>query len=164
MKLPDGFLVGHWTNAAAGTGCSVILCPPGTRGSGEVRGNSPGSRELALLAPEKSMQQVDAVLLTGGSAFGLSAADGVMSWLRERQRGYETPWGRVPIVPAAVVFDLNYGQRDVWPGGDAGYAACEAAGENVEEGAVGDGHDRGKVEWTRIRHEERRRGVDENRR
>ena len=76
-----GFQVGHYTDSQAMTGCSVVLCPPRTRGSCEVRGNSPGSRELALLAPEKSMQEVHAILLSGGSAFGLAAADGVVKWL-----------------------------------------------------------------------------------
>jgi len=122
------------------TGCTVILCPPKTRGSCDVRGNSPGSRELALLAPEKSMQEVHAILLTGGSAFGLSAADGVVRWLEEHGTGYQTPWAKVPIVPAAVVFDLNVGKSAVRPDAASGYKACDAAvGGPVEEGAVGAG-------------------------
>ncbi len=135
-----GFRVGHYTDTVNMTGCTVILCPPGTRASGEVRGNSPGSRELALLAPEKSMQEVHAVLLTGGSAFGLAAADGVVQWLAKNDIGYQTPWVKVPIVPAAVVFDLNVGSSDVRPGPEEGRKACEAATTGpVEEGNVGAG-------------------------
>jgi L-aminopeptidase/D-esterase-like protein len=135
-----GFKVGHFTDSNAMTGCTVILCPPKTRASCEVRGNSPGSRELALLAPEKSMQEVHAVLLTGGSAFGLGAAEGVMQWLEEHDLGYQTPWAKVPIVPAAVVFDLNVGSSRVRPNAAAGYKACEVANDgSVEEGNVGAG-------------------------
>lgn len=135
-----GFQVGHYTDPANSTGCTVILCPPKTRASCEVRGNSPGSRELALLAPEKSMQEVHAVLLTGGSAFGLAAADGVVNWLSEHDRGYQTPWVKVPIVPSAVVFDLNVGSSVVRPGPKEGYRACEQSSEApVTEGNVGAG-------------------------
>ena len=135
-----GFRIGHYTDSANLTGCTVILCPPKTTGSCEVRGNSPGSRELALLAPEKSMQEVHAVLLTGGSAFGLAAADGVMKWLVEQDTGYQTPWVKVPIVPAAVVFDLNAGNSDVRPGAAEGYRACQNAKESAAaEGNVGAG-------------------------
>jgi len=135
-----GFKVGHHTDPVNMTGCTVIVCPPGTRASAEVRGNSPGSRELALLAPEKSMQEVHAILLTGGSAFGLAAADGVMKWLSENDIGYQTPWAKVPIVPAAVVFDLNVGNSAVRPGSSEGYEACRKATDRpVEEGNVGAG-------------------------
>ncbi len=135
-----GFKVGHYTDRIGMTGCTVILCPPKTRGSCEVRGNSPGTRELALLAPEKSMQEVHAILLTGGSAFGLSAAEGVVRWLEEHDTGYQTPWAKVPIVPAAVVFDLNVGSSQVRPDAAAGYKACNAAtAGQVEEGSVGVG-------------------------
>jgi L-aminopeptidase/D-esterase-like protein len=122
------------------TGCTVILCPPNTRGSCEVRGNSPGSRELALLAPEKSNQEVHAILLTGGSAFGLAAADGVMRWLEEHNIGYQTPWARVPIVPTAVVFDLNAGSSTVRPDALSGYRACDTASTGpFDEGNIGAG-------------------------
>lgn len=135
-----GFKVGHFTDQAGLTGCTVILCPPKTRASCEVRGNSPGSRELALLAPEKSMQEIHAVLLTGGSAFGLSAADGVMQWLQEHDIGYQTPWVKVPLVPTAVVFDLNVGTHSVWPTAASGYEACRRATSGpLEEGSVGGG-------------------------
>jgi len=134
-----GIRVGHWTDLIALTGCTVVLCPPGTVGSGEVRGGAPGTRETDLLRPGTLVQQVDAVLLTGGSAFGLAAADGVMRWLEERDIGYQTPAGRVPIVPAAVLFDLDVGDPGVRPGPAEGYAACEAAGTEVPEGNVGAG-------------------------
>jgi L-aminopeptidase/D-esterase-like protein len=138
--LPPGFSIGHWTEPQALTGCTVILCPPGTVGGCDVRGSSPGSRELALLASEKTMQLVNAVLLTGGSVFGLAAADGVMSFLEERNLGYETPWGKVPIVPAAVIFDLNIGSRTIRPTAESGYAAASHASEgSVTEGNVGAG-------------------------
>jgi L-aminopeptidase/D-esterase-like protein len=138
--IPDGFRIGHWTDAAALTGCTVILCPPRTAGGADVRGSSPGSREIALLASEKSMQEVHALLLTGGSAFGLAAADGVMRWLEEHGVGYQTPWAKVPIVPAAVIFDLNIGSSAVRPGPDSGYAACAAAGTACDaRGNIGAG-------------------------
>ena len=148
-----GFMVGHYTDQKAMTGCTVLLCPPNTRGSCEVRGNSPGSRELALLAPEKSMQEVHAVLLTGGSAFGLAAATGVVQWLEEHGVGYQTPWVKVPIVPAAVVFDLNVGRSDVRPDASAGYAACTAAsGGPVQEGSVGAGTGTTVGKWKGMEH------------
>lgn len=135
-----GFKVGHYTDSEALTGCTVFLCPPKTRASCEVRGSSPGSRELALLAPDKAMQEVHAVLLTGGSAFGLAAADGVMKWLEEHNVGYETPWAKVPIVPSAVVFDLNVGKNSVRPDVKAGYEACkDASSGKLQEGNVGAG-------------------------
>ena len=135
-----GFKVGHYTDTDALTGCTVILCPPKTRASCEVRGSSPGTREVALLAPDKTMQEVHAVLFTGGSAFGLAAADGVMKWLEEHKVGYETPWVKVPIVPTAVVFDLNVGKSTTRPDADAGYKACQdASSGTIEEGNVGAG-------------------------
>ncbi len=151
-KVP-GFKVGHYTDTDALTGCTVILCPPKTRASCEVRGSSPGSRELALLAPDKKMQEVHAVLLAGGSAFGLSAADGVMKWLVEHNIGYETPWGKVPIVPAVVVFDLNVGSASRYPDSAAGYAACESASSiDVAEGNVGAGTGATLGKWKGIEH------------
>ncbi len=136
----EGFKVGHYTDPEALTGCTVILCPPRTRGSCEVRGSSPGSRELALLAPEKKMDEIHAIVLTGGSAFGLSSCDGVMHYLEEHDAGYQTPWGKVPLVASAVVFDLNVGKNSVRPDAAAGYAACKhASSSGVEEGNVGAG-------------------------
>jgi L-aminopeptidase/D-esterase-like protein len=135
----DGVRVGHWTDPAGGTGCTVVLAPPGTIGSGEVRGGAPGTRETDLLRPGTLVDEVNAVLLTGGSAFGLAAADGVMRWLEERGIGFDAGVARVPIVPAAVLFDLAAGDPSARPGPEAGYAACEAASGHAEEGRVGAG-------------------------
>ncbi|HET9725071.1 MAG TPA: P1 family peptidase [Actinomycetota bacterium] len=134
-----GIRVGHATDPVALTGCTVVLCPPGTIGSGEVRGGAPGTRETDLLRPGMLVEEVNAVLLTGGSAFGLSAADGVMKWLEEQGIGFEADVVKVPIVPAAVLFDLGVGDPLVRPNPSAGYAACHAASEVVTEGSVGAG-------------------------
>lgn len=134
-----GLRVGHWTDQAAATGCTVVLCDPPAVAGVCVRGGSPGTRELDLLRPGTLVERVDAVLLTGGSAFGLDAATGVMRYLEERGRGFPTPAGVVPIVPAAVLFDLALGRADVRPDADAGYAACLHAGAALEEGSVGAG-------------------------
>lgn len=135
-----GITAGHYTDFKALTGCTVVLCPDNTVGSCDIRGSAPGSRETALLDPEKTMNQVNAILLTGGSAFGLAAADGVMQYLADNDIGYKTPWVKVPIVPAAVVFDLNAGDKNVRPLPENAYAACESAtaGE-IERGSVGAG-------------------------
>ncbi|MGH2663175.1 MAG: P1 family peptidase [Actinomycetota bacterium] len=138
-SLVTGIRVGHWSDQTAGTGCTVVLCPPGTVGSGEVRGGAPGTRETDLLRPGMLVQEVHAVLLTGGSAFGLAAADGVMRWLEERHVGFDVGVTRVPIVPAAVLFDLGVGDASTRPGPQQGYAACEAATDVVAEGRVGAG-------------------------
>jgi L-aminopeptidase/D-esterase-like protein len=134
-----GLRVGHWTDPGARTGCTVVLCPAGTVGSGEVRGGAPGTRETDLLRPGMLVQEVNAVLLTGGSAFGLAAADGVVRWLEERGIGFDAGVARVPIVPAAVLFDLGVGDGSVRPGPEAGYTACQAAADQPEEGQVGAG-------------------------
>ncbi len=136
----DGLRVGHWTDDVGLTGCTVILCPPGTIASGEVRGGAPGTRETDLLRPGMLVQEANAILLTGGSAFGLAAADGVMRFLEERGIGYGTPAGKVPVVPAAVLFDLTCGDAAARPDAAAGYAACVAAARgDVPEGNVGAG-------------------------
>ncbi|HEX7167417.1 MAG TPA: P1 family peptidase [Acidimicrobiales bacterium] len=136
-----GVGVGHWTNAGARTGCTVVLLPEGNVASGEVRGGAPGTREFALLEPTRLVSQVDAVLLTGGSAFGLAACDGVVRWCEANGRGFGTPAGAVPIVVGMVLFDLSVGDGSVRPGPSDGYAACEAAaaGGDVEVGPVGAG-------------------------
>jgi len=153
MMLPPGFALGHWHDAEAATGCSVILTPERTVGSCDVRGNSPGSRELALLSPVRKMQEVHALVLTGGSAFGLAAADGVMRFLEEHDRGYQTPWGRVPIVPAAVVYDLNCGSPSIRPTAESGYrAAASARSDAVEEGSIGAGMGATVGKWAGIEH------------
>ncbi len=122
-----GLSVGHFTHAARATGCSVVLCPAGVVAGVDVRGGAPGTRETDLLAPENLIDRVHAIVLSGGSAFGLAAADGVMRWLEERGHGFAVGKVRVPIVPAAVLFDLWHGDASVRPDAAAGYAACEAA-------------------------------------
>jgi L-aminopeptidase/D-esterase-like protein len=136
-----GIRVGHWTDAEGLTGCSVVLAPAGSVGSGEQRGGAPGTRETDLLRPGTLVDEVNAVLLTGGSAFGLAAADGVMRYLEERGTGFDVPGvARVPIVPAAVLFDLGVGDAAARPGPEAGYAACvDASDDIVGEGSVGAG-------------------------
>src|SRR5919202_439996 len=139
VTLPSGFACGHWSDAEGLTGCTVVLAPPGAVGSGEVRGGGPGTRESDLLSPATSTAGPQAVLLTGGSAFGLAAADGVVRWLQAAGRGHATPAPRVPLVCAAVVYDLMLGAATARPGPDDAFAACEAAGGVVERGSVGAG-------------------------
>jgi L-aminopeptidase/D-esterase-like protein len=135
-----GIRVGHWTDRAARTGCTVVLFPEGTLASGEVRGGAPATREFDLLDPHRLVHRLDAVVLSGGSAYGLAAAQGVMRWLEERNTGFPTTAGPVPIVVGASLFDLAIGDASVRPGADEGYAACEAArADGVETGAVGAG-------------------------
>lgn len=133
-------LVGHYTDLEAATGCTVVLTPQGARAGVDIRGPAPGTRETALLAPGRLVTTVHALLLTGGSAFGLAAAQGVVRWLEERGHGLDTGVVRVPIVPAAVLFDLMIGDARCRPGPEAGYAACQAASrDKVAEGNVGAG-------------------------
>lgn len=135
-----GLKVGHWTNLAAATGCTVVLCPQGAVAGVDVRGGAPGTRETDLLDPVCVVEQVHGVLLGGGSAFGLAAADGVMQWLEERGLGLNVGVATVPIVPAAILFDLGFGSPKVRPTAAAGYAACEAASAGpVPQGNVGAG-------------------------
>ena len=135
-----GISVGHCTDLPAATGCTVVLCDSGAVGGVDVRGSAPGTRETDLLRPSSLVPQVDAVLLTGGSAFGLSAASGVVRYLEERGRGYRAGPFTVPIVSAAVLFDLAVGDSCVRPGPDEGYSACEAAASgDVAQGSVGAG-------------------------
>ncbi len=136
----NGFRIGHWTDAAARTGCTVVIAPQGTRGGVDVRGGGTGTREIEALSPLANADGPGAVLLTGGSAFGLAAADGVMRWLADRGVGRPTPSGVVPLVPAAVVFDLAEGESGVRPGPEEGYAACERASAGVpKRGPIGAG-------------------------
>jgi L-aminopeptidase/D-esterase-like protein len=141
LTLVPGILVGHATNAEAVTGCTVVLCPPGTIGGVDQRGGAPGTRETDLLRPLHVVEQVDAVVLAGGSAYGLAAADGVMRYLEEHGRGYRTRAGfTVPIVPSAILFDLAVGSSTIRPDAAMGYAACAAATEAVvAEGSIGAG-------------------------
>jgi L-aminopeptidase/D-esterase-like protein len=136
-----GLLVGHFTEAQAATGCTVVLAPAGgMRAAAYVRGRATGTRELDALSPAHLVPVIHALLLTGGSAYGLGAADGVMRWLAQRGRGFPVGVNVVPIVPAAVIFDLApLGRADRWPTADDAAAACDAAGPEVAEGSVGAG-------------------------
>ena len=142
-----GIRVGHHHRLCAdatlgsgwATGSTVVLTPPGTVGAVDVRGGAPGTRETDLLDPANSVRFVDAVLLTGGSAFGLAAADCVMQWLEENDRGVVMDGGLVPIVPAAVIFDLPVGGWQCRPTAEFGYAAAAGAGTDVPVGTVGAG-------------------------
>jgi L-aminopeptidase/D-esterase-like protein len=143
----SGILVGHHhrldddATLGAGWACgtTVVLTPPGTVGAVDVRGGAPGSRETDLLDPANSVRHVDAVVLTGGSAYGLAAADGVMQWLEQHGRGVALDGGLVPIVPAAVIFDLPVGGWQCRPTADFGYSAADRAGVDVPVGNVGAG-------------------------
>ena len=121
------------------TGTTVVLTPPGTVGAVDSRGGAPGTRETDLLEPSNSVRHVDAVMLTGGSAFGLAAADGVMTWLEERDRGVAMDGGVVPIVPSAVIFDLPVGGWQCRPNTEFGYRAADSADTQVAVGTVGAG-------------------------
>ena len=135
-----GLRVGHFTDSRRPTGCTVLLCPQGAVCGVDVRGAAPGTRETDLLRPDNLVEHVHALLLTGGSAFGLDAASGVVRWLEERGHGLGVGPAVVPIVPAAVLFDLWLGDHRVRPDAAAGYAACEAAShEPPAQGNVGAG-------------------------
>jgi L-aminopeptidase/D-esterase-like protein len=140
LTAVPGLRVGHFTDSRRPTGCTVVLAPAGAVGGVDVRGAAPGTRETDLLSPLNAVEQVHAVMLAGGSAFGLDAAGGVMRWLDERGIGYPVGPHRVPIVPAAILFDLSVGDGGIRPDAAAGYAACEAASDQPgAEGNVGAG-------------------------
>jgi L-aminopeptidase/D-esterase-like protein len=135
-----GLRVGHFTDGRRPTGCTVILTEGGAVGGVDVRGSAPGTRETDLLQPTNLVEKVHAVMLSGGSAFGLDAATGVMRYLEERRIGVDVGVTHVPIVPAAIIFDLGVGDGRVRPDAQAGYRACEAAGtDRPAEGNVGAG-------------------------
>ena len=135
-----GISVGHYTDTQNATGCTVVLCEDGAVGGVDVRGSAPGTRETDLLSPTAMVDRVHAVLLSGGSAFGLAAATGVVEYLEEKGVGIEFGNATIPIVPAAILFDLGLVTHEVRPDASAGRLACEAAhsGEIVE-GSVGAG-------------------------
>lgn len=139
VTLPGGVTVGHFSDFGGWTGCTVILGPDGSVSSGEVRGGGPATHEFELLSPATAPPGAQAVLLCGGSAFGLGAVTGVVEWLREKGRGYPTPAGPVPLVTAASCFDLPVGSSDAWPGPEGAREACEAASREFERGCVGAG-------------------------
>jgi L-aminopeptidase/D-esterase-like protein len=135
-----GIRVGHASDPVGLTGCTVVLCEEGAVGGVDQRGGAPGTRETDLLRPMHLVEQAHAVLLAGGSAFGLAAADGVMRYLEERGVGFDTRVAHVPIVPAAILFDLEIGEARARPDAKMGYSACQVASENpVAEGNVGAG-------------------------
>ncbi len=136
-----GIEVGCWTDLGRATGCTVVLCTSGAVAAVDIRGGAPGTRETDLLAPGMLVDRVHAVMLAGGSAFGLAAAHGAMRWLAARGHGFPAgPGSRVvPIVPAAVVFDRATGDPDAFPGDLDGFAACEARSRIVPEGRAGAG-------------------------
>ena len=138
-RLPAGVSAGHWTDERGRTGCTVILVSDGAAGGVDVRGGAPGTLGTDALQPGRAVARVDAILLTGGSAFGLDAATGVMRFLEERGRGFALGPVRVPIVAGAVIFDLLTGDARARPGAGAGYAACEAATRQPGQGPVGAG-------------------------
>jgi L-aminopeptidase/D-esterase-like protein len=135
-----GLEVGHYTDLANGTGCTVVLARGGATGGVDVRGSAPGTRETDVLRAENSVTTVQAVVLSGGSAYGLSTADGVMRYLEERGIGHRVRDIVVPIVPAAILFDLGMITSAVRPGPDEGYqAAVQASAGAIEQGSVGAG-------------------------
>lgn len=138
LTAVEGVSVGHARDGEARTGCTAVVGP--FRAAAEVRGHATGSREMDVLHGDHVVSRIDALLLTGGSAFGLAAAQGVVEWLEERGRGYETPAARVPIVPAAVLYDLGVGDGSVRPGPAMGRRAAAAADSDpVPEGPAGAG-------------------------
>jgi L-aminopeptidase/D-esterase-like protein len=135
-----GITVGHADDPEALTGCTVILCPAGAVGGVDQRGGAPGTREIDALRPMHLVQQAHAVMLAGGSAFGLDAASGAVHWLEERGIGFDVGVARVPIVPSAILFDLALGRADIRPDAAMGYRACQAAtSERPAEGNAGAG-------------------------
>ena len=136
---PEGITVGHWTDRDGWTGCTVVLLPEGTVAACEVRGGGPGTRESDLLSPAAAAPGANAILLAGGSAYGLTAADGVVSYLAEHGVGFRTRAGIVPLVAGAVVYDLTLGSAAARPGAAAGHAACVDAAPAVRRGSVGAG-------------------------
>ena len=136
----QGFFIGHAQNEQAATGCTAILCPEGATAGVDVRGGSPASRETELLRPVNTVEQIHAVMLSGGSAFGLAAGDGAMAYLEEKGIGFDVGIGRVPIVCGASLFDLQIGDFSTRPDKAMGYAACQQAAQNCpKEGNVGAG-------------------------
>jgi len=136
----QGIQAGHYTDTRRPTGCTVVMTLEGAVCGVDVRGSAPGTREIALLDPVNTVQRVHAVVLSGGSAFGLDTASGVMRYLEEKGTGFPTANGVVPIVPAAILYDLGVGDSSIRPGSEEGYKACQAASENpVAEGNFGAG-------------------------
>lgn len=134
-----GVYFGHYEDFEGVTGVSVLIFPEGAVASCDVRGSAPGTREIALLEPTKMIEKIHGICLAGGSAFGLSAASGVMKYLKEKNIGFDTPFGKVPIVPSAIIFDLGIGKKDIFPDEEMGYKACLSLSEEPHEGSIGAG-------------------------
>ncbi len=135
-----GLRVGHWTSSQRPTGCTVVLAEAGAVAGVDIRGGGPGSRETDLLSPERTVEKAHAVALSGGSAYGLSVADGVMEYLEEKGVGFRAGPHVIPIVPAAILFDLHMGDGSIRPDSRSGYLAAKAAASGpVEQGNVGAG-------------------------
>ena len=140
LTAVSGLKVGHFTLTERPTGCTVVLAGDGVVAGVDVRGAAPGTRDTELLAPENVVDKVHAIVLSGGSAFGLDAASGVMRWLEEHKIGFAFGGARVPIVPAAILFDLGVGDPSIRPTADCGYRAASAATDlPVAEGSIGAG-------------------------
>src|SRR5215475_7936043 len=140
LTAVDGVKVGHYTLSERPTGCTVVLVEAGAVAGVDVRGSAPGTRETDLLDPVNTVEQVHAIVLSGGSAFGLDAASGVMRYLDEKGIGFDARVAKVPIVPAAILFDLGVGDPHIRPSADCGYRAASAATTGaVQEGNVGAG-------------------------
>lgn len=139
LPLVAGIRIGHWSDPVGRTGCTVVLCDQPAVAAVDVRGGAPGTIETALLDPAATVQEVNGILLAGGSAFGLAAAAGVLRYLELQGQGFAVGPVRVPIVPGAVIFDLLTGDPAARPGAEAGAAACLAADRQPAEGAVGAG-------------------------
>lgn len=153
LTAVPGVEVGHWTHPTGMTGCTVVVLPEPNVAAVEIRGAAPGTREIALLAPGMRVETIQALLLTGGSAFGLAAADGVMSELAADGRGHQTPLGPVPIVPGAVIFDMAAGVPEVRPGPAEGAAAYRSATSGpVQSGPVGAGAGATVAKWRGLEH------------
>src|SRR6266508_1951446 len=139
-RFPAGYHIGHWSDSVRRTGCTVILPPPGTIAAVDVRGGAPGTRETGVFTPGNLVSEIHGLVFAGGSAFGLAAADGVATWLRSRGVGFAVGPARVPIVAAAILFDLAVGDPEAYPDEAAGQAACDSArGGEIETGSVGAG-------------------------
>ena len=146
--IMNNFRVGHYSDLQRGTGCTVIICPEGTKASAYARGVSPGTREYALLSPFRKVEEIHGLLLTGGSAFGLDAAAGIMQYLYENRKGYLTTFGRIPIVPGAVIFDLPVGDSTAYPKPENAYLACKnAISHNKDQGTIGAGTGASVGKW-----------------
>lgn len=149
--MANEFKIGHYTDEKNITGCSVILCPHNTIASCYISGSAPGSREIALLDPVRKVISIHALFLTGGSAFGLNAAAGVVQFLEEKEIGYKTHFGIIPIVPGAVIYDLNIGSSKVRPIAENAYQACqEARPVFTQMGSIGAGTGATVGKWSGI--------------